>query len=156
MPFNPNVFGATRTGSPIGQIAGSEFAKIFLGGTNSITLGQQFQAQFGRQLKPIMSIGDQNVYFVPGQGQGTISIGRLIGGDGLFSMLNSGVGECGSITGLQLQAGSGRCLAAETQTVNFGGGMLENVSMSLNAGTPEILESYSIRISSLEKVATSA
>ncbi len=150
---NPNVFGTTRTGTPVGQIAGSEFAKIFLGGSNAVTLGQSFQAQFGRQLKPVMSIGDQNIYFVPGQGQGTISVGRLVGGDGLFSMLNSGVGECGTIAGIQLQAGAGRCLTAPTQTVNFGGGMLENVSLGLSAGTPEILESYVLRISSLEKVA---
>lgn len=145
-----DIFGATRNTQPIGQIAGSEFARIYLGGI--VALGQSFKCQYGRQSRPVMSIGDPNVYFVPGQAMGSVTLGRLLGADGLLSVLNSGLGTCGTIQNLQLSAGGGRCLVAPTQTLNFGGAILESVAIGLQAADPEIVETYSIRISSLEKI----
>jgi hypothetical protein len=143
------VFGASRTVNPIGQIRGSEFAKVYMG--SIVALAQSFQAQYGRQSKPIMSIGDPNIYFVPGQAQGTVTLGRLLGADGLLSLLNAGLATCGTIQNLQLTVGGGRCLVAPSQTLNFGGGILETVSVGLSSGAPEIMENYSMRISSMEK-----
>jgi len=144
------IFGASRTVNPIGQIRGSEFAKVYMG--SLVALAQSFQAQYGRQSKPIMSIGDPNIYFVPGQAQGSVSLGRLLGADGMLGLLNSGIANCGTIQNLQLTAGGGRCLVAPSQTLNFGGGILESVSVGLTAGNPEIVESYQMKISSMEKV----
>lgn len=145
------VFGASRSASSIGQVAGSEFAQIVIG--KRVTLAQQFNAQYSRPLRPIVAIGDPHVYFTSGQGQGSITLGRLLGPEGLLDLLNSGnAGNCGTIQALQLSAGSGRCLVAPTKTLNFGGAMFEGVSIGVTAQNPEIVESYTIRISSLEKV----
>lgn len=147
------AFGSTRTTNPIGQIAGSEFARISIGAV--LALVQSFTGQYGRQARPIMSIGDPQIYFVPGQGQGTIALGRLIGDDGMFALLDR-VGDCGNITNLQMSAGGGRCMVAPTQTLNFGGAMLENIGIAMQSTQPEIVENYSIRIASLERVKLAA
>lgn len=147
-----DIFGASRVTTPIGQIAGSEFARIYMG--SLVALGQTFQAQFSRPSRPIMSIGDPQVYYVPGVGSGSVNMGRLVGADGFLALLNSGMGACGTIQSLMLSAGGGRCLVAPTQTLNFGGAMLEGVAIGLQAGNPEITETYNARISSLEKVGT--
>lgn len=144
------LFGATRAVNPIGQIAGSEFARIFMG--TAVALAQSFSANYGRPSKPVMSIGDPNIYFVPGQGQGNVAVGRLLGADGLFSLINSTIGTCGTIQNLQLAAGSGRCMVAPTQTLNFGGAIMESLAIGMQSNSPEIIESYNVKVSTLERI----
>lgn len=144
------LYGSQRVINPIGQLRGAEFARVVVG--NVVSLGQSFQAQYSRPARPVMSIGSPEVLFIPGQGQGSVSLGRLLGVDGMFSLLNSGVGDCGQINTLQLSLGGGRCVVAPTQTLNFGGAMLEGVAISLGSSNPEIVENYNIRISTLERL----
>jgi hypothetical protein len=142
------ILGSTRVVQPIGQISGSEFAKVYMGAM--VALAQNFQVQYGRQSRPVMSLGDPNIYFVPGPGQGSVALGRLLGADGMFSLLNNNVSTCGVLQNLQFSAGGGRCMVAPTQTLNFGGALLESVALAAQSSSPEIVENYTIRISTLE------
>lgn len=144
------IFGASRTVNPIGQVRGSEFAKVYMGAI--VALAQTFNVQYGRPTKPVMSIGDPNIYFVPGQGQGNVTLSRLLGAEGMLSLINDGIANCGTIQNLQMSVGGGRCLVAASQTLNFGGGILESVSIGMQSSQPEIVESYQMKISSLERV----
>ncbi len=144
------VLGSQRTVNPYGQVVGSEFAQIVVG--SRVTLGQQCNVQWQRPLRAIVAIGDPHAYFAPGQGQGSISLGRLMGAEGMLSLLSAGsAGDCGTINALQISAGGGRCLIAPTKTLNFGGAMFEGIALGITT-QPEIVENYNIRISSLEKV----
>lgn len=144
------IFGSNRTTNPLGQTAGSEFAQIIVG--ERVTLAQQAQIQYARPVRPIISIGDPHIYFNTGQGQGSVNVGRIIGPEGVFHLLNSGnAGKCGTISALQVQVGGGRCMIAPTKTLSFGGAMFSGVSMGITVN-PEIVEQYQIMISSLELV----
>lgn len=143
------VYGAARQINPVGQIRSSEFARFVMGTT--VSLGQQIGVQYSRPIKPIPVMGSSELLQVPGIGAGSIALGRLVGVGGLLEMLNNGVGDCGQISTLHLQLNGGRCVMAPSQTVNFGGGMLEGLAFQVAAGTPEISENYNIRITSLER-----
>mgnify|MGYP003441686820 CR=1 FL=1 len=146
-----NLFGSTRTTSPIGQVASAEFAQIVLG--TRVTLAQSCQWQFARPLRPIAAIGDPHVYFSPGIGQGSVALGRIVGPEGLGNLLDSNsAGVCGVISALQITAGAGRCMIVPTRTLNFGGAMYESVAGGLASQNPEIVENYNIRVTQLDLV----
>lgn len=144
------IYSSARQQEPLGQLRSSEFARVVM--ASQVTLGQSVAMQYSRPVRSVMAIGMADVLMLPGVGQGSMNVGRMLGTEGLFGLLNSGVGECGQVAALQISVGGGRCVAAPTDSINFGGGMVESIGIQLAAQQPEIVESYGIRFSTLQKL----
>ena len=142
-------FSQTRTADPTAQILSSEFAKISMGGL--VSLAQNLSVSYGRQLRPLTVIGDSNIYYVAGPAQGNIQLGRLTGKGGFLEPFRSIGQNCGKITTLQVSASGGQCVAGVgSSNMSFGGGMLENVNINIQTGTPEIVEGAQIKFATLD------
>lgn len=142
-------FSQSRTTDPTAQILSSEFAKISMGGI--VTLAQNLSMTYGRPLRPITTIGESAVLYVTGPAQGNVQLGRLTGKGGFLEPFRRIGANCGKITSIQVNASGGECAAGVGSSgISFGGGMLENVSLNIQTGTPEIVEGAQIKFSTLE------
>lgn len=142
-------FSQTRTTDPTAQILSSEFAKISMGGI--VTMAQNMQMSYGRPLRPITVIGESNIYYVAGPAQGNVQLGRLTGKGGFLEPFRSIGQNCGKITTIQVNASGGKCAATVGESnISFGGGMLENISLGIQTGQPEIVEGAAIKFSTLD------
>lgn len=142
-------FANTRTTDPTAQILSSEFAKISMGGV--VSMAQNLNMSYGRQLRPITVIGESNIYYVAGPAQGNVQLGRLTGKGGFFEPFKAIGQNCGKITTIQVNASGGTCVPeAGNSSLSFGGGMLENVTLGIQTGQPEIVEGATLRFSTLD------
>lgn len=143
------IFSQTRTTDPTAQILSSEFAKISMGGI--VTMAQNMTMSYGRPLRPITVIGESNIYYVAGPAQGNVQMGRLTGKGGFLEPFRAIGQNCGKITTIQVNASGGQCTANVGESnLSFGGGMLENLGIQIQTGQPEIVESASIKFSTLD------
>lgn len=142
-----DFFGYNKDVKTSGAIASSEHAVITIGnGTQAFV--QRFQAQYGREIRTIMAVGDTNIYWVPGPGHGTITTDRLVGSAGFFGGWKGE--QCGILSPIMVSAGQGECgFGTGSSSVKFEGGMLETVGFSMQAGAPEITETANIRAASM-------
>jgi hypothetical protein len=142
-------FGYERTGASAAQIISSEFATVSLQG-GAVSLVQSVNGVYQQQVRPVMSIGDPNIYWVTGHPQGNVSMQRMCGKTGFLSAFKGG--KCGRIDTVMVNATKGQICAdgaAGGGRAVFAGGMLEQVGFAMRAGQTEIFENASIRVASL-------
>ncbi len=140
------IFGTNRTAKSAGQMASSEFARITLGGI--VTLGQNCQGSYNRNIQTIFEIGNPNVYWIGGHEQGSLQIQRLVGKGGFFAELKPDA--CGSISPVSIDISSGKCTTG-AGGLTIGDAMLEGVSFGFSAQALEISEGATLRFASLSR-----
>lgn len=142
-------FGYERSGNPTAQIISSEFAIISLGGAQ-VSLAQSIDGIYQQEVRPVMSIGDPNIYWVTGHPQGTVQLQRLCGKTGFLSAFQGG--RCGRIESVTVSATRGQVCADAAGgggRATFTGGVIQQVGFSMKAGAAEIFESAVIKVASL-------
>ncbi len=140
-----DIFTYNRTARSSGEVASSEFAVISMGGKQSLV--QSVQANYGQTIETVTQIGDVNVYWMPGRAQGAVSCSKLVGSGGFLSGWRGT--ECGKITPMSVNVSGGRCGFTGSGSLTFDGGIIENVSISLNSQQLQISESAQIRVASM-------
>lgn len=145
-----DFFGYSRDVKPNGQIITSEFATINLDG--KMGLVQSVQAVYQQSVQARFEAGSPTLYWLTGQPQGTVTVARLVGKNGLFSAFGSLQNACGSVIPVKIGLdGTGGCSAtpAGQGTINFSGGVPESVNVSFQAGLLEVQEGCSIRCAAM-------
>jgi len=141
-----DFYGYTRDIKPNGQLISSEFATLSVAGSR-VTIVQAVQATYGQRAEPKFEAGSSALYWVTGQPMGDITMGRLVGADGLsgIKMLEGG---CGSLRSVSVAFnGSGGCADAVVAAngLNFRDAVPVSVGITFSAGQLEIGENFSIR-----------
>lgn len=142
-----DFFGYSREVKPNGQLISSEYATLSVGGKGRVTLVQAVQATYGQRAEPKFEAGSSNLYWVTGQPMGEITMGRLVGSDGLsgIRMLEGGCGSLRSIKiGFDGQGGCAEAVVAASG-LNFRDAVPVSVGVSFTAGQLEVGENFSLR-----------
>jgi len=141
-----DLFGYSRSGNAIGEVASNEFATINVGG--KLALAQSINMSYTQKIDEVRALGDSNVYWVPGRPSGTITIMKLVGAGGFFSGWKPGT--CGVINGLSVFLGSGTCFKGGG-SISFTGAVAETFSLEMNSQQQTISESATIKVATISK-----
>jgi len=139
-----DLFGYTKSGNAIGQVASNEFATVNVGG--KLALAQSVRVDYTQKIDEVRALGDSNIYWVPGRASGNIDISKLVGTGGFFS--DWGVGACGAINGISVNLGGGACFSGGGN-LSFTGAVAESFTLDMNSQQQTISESCKIRVASI-------
>jgi hypothetical protein len=150
-----DFFGYVRDVSANGAVLTSEFATINLGG-GIVRLVQNVNAQYRQNVISRFEAGSPSLYWITGQAQGTIQMGRLLGRDGWFAGFSTFEDSCGELKSLTIGLdGNSGCAAiapaSGSATLKFADAVPEQVSASFNANGLEVNESITIRAATMSK-----
>lgn len=140
-----DFFGYNRTARSTGNIASSEFAIISVGGQQSLV--QNMNVSYQQQVDQVVEVGDTNINFVPGRAQGSVSVSKLVGAGGFFSGWRGT--QCGRITPISVRVSGGKCGFTGNGRLNFDGGIIQSVSLSMSAQQLQIAETANILVASM-------
>lgn len=141
-----DLFGYSRSGNAIGEVASNEFCTVNIGG--KLALAQNVSTSYTQKIDEVRALGDSNIYWVPGRPSGQISISKLVGTGGFFSGWNPGA--CGVINGLSVSLGGGACFKG-SGSLSFTGAVAETFSLEMNSQNQTISESCQIKVATISK-----
>lgn len=139
-----DLFGYTKSGNAIGQVASNEFATVNVGG--KLALAQNVTVQYQQKIDEVRALGDSNIYWVPGRASGSINISKLVGTGGFFS--GWGIGACGAVNGISVSLGGSACFSGGGN-LSFTGAVAESFSLEMNSQSQTISETCMIRVASI-------
>ena len=143
-----NILGYTRT-KDTKRLISSDFAAISLdSGSGELGLVQQASAQYGHQVIPRFEAGSSNLFWVTGQAQGTLTLGRAVSQDGFFGSLKPQDAAGGTLVKVhinmkdanlqnQVRTGAG-------SSIHFAGGIIAALSSNISAASLDVSESVTI------------
>ena len=140
-----DIFGYNRTQNPNVPIASSESAIISLAG--GFTLAQSVDVQYGQTIKTLSELGNPNIYFIPGPGEGSVTAEKLVGSGGFFSSFKGH--QCGRVDAFSITVSGGTCMQGGGGSMSFGSGIVERVNARIVAGQQEMIEGGTIRVGNL-------
>ena len=142
-----DLFGYTRSGNSLGQVASSEFAAVNVGG--KLALVQSANVSYAQQIDEVKAVGDSNIYWIPGRPSGSISVTKLVGTGGFFSGWNAG--QCGQINSLSVNLQGGSCGFSGSGSLSFTGAVIESFSLELNSQSQTISETAQIKVATISR-----
>lgn len=111
-----NVFRATQKHN--GSFQASDMVMTINGAAVAGHVVQQIQMQYQQQITTLYEIGSNNVYYVGGRAQGTMSVARIAGPQAAPGIILTAYNDICSPGDMTLSAGSDSCAAGGA----FGGG----------------------------------
>lgn len=111
-----NVFKATQKHN--GSFQASDMVMKINGDEVAGHVVQQIQMQYQQQITTLYEIGSNNVYYVGGRAQGTMSVARIAGPQSAPGIILNAYNNICAPGDMELSAGSDSCAAGGT----FGGG----------------------------------
>jgi len=140
-----NVFGTTQ------NLAGAmraDGAKLLLNGA-VVGLAQQGQFNFSQRVSMLFEIGSNNVYYVGGRAQGTVTINRVVGPAVIAGDLISTLGDiCSDRPTVTLSAAG--CQNGSGRTYRMEGCILTTISGTVTAQEVVINESFQLMFINLD------
>jgi hypothetical protein len=142
-----NILGYNRT-KDTKRLISSDFAAISLDSSAELGLVQQASAQYSHQVIPRFEAGSSNLFWVTGQSQGTVTLGRAVSQDGFFGSLRPQDAAGGTLVKLninmknanlqnQVKTGAGK-------SIHFTGGIIAAMSSQISAASLDVSESVTI------------
>jgi hypothetical protein len=124
-------------------------------------LVQNVSASYQHSVLPRFEAGSSELYWVTGQAQGSVGMGRLVSYGGLLSGIQVGQGSSdlrnGILGGVNIKigklAGQLRQVALPQSQLVMTGCVLESYSTSFTTGALEVSEMTAIRVALMKKVA---
>jgi hypothetical protein len=151
-----DFFGYVRDVNANGAVLTSEFATINLGG-GIVRLVQNVNASYNQQVQSKFEAGSPSLYWVTGQAQGTVQMGRLLGRDGWFAGFSTFEDACGELKSLTIGLdGNSGCAAvrpAGGSTLQFSDAVPESLTLNFTAANLEVQEGITIRVATMSKSA---
>lgn len=144
-----DIFGYKHSGKSVGQIASADFAAVTVGKLGALV--QSVDVGYAQKVEEVASVGDSQIYYVPGRPQGSLSISKLVGVGKFFDGWSTGA--CGVIdlatVSLSGGKGGGDCNLRGTGSLRFDGGIIESMTVKLGTQSQTISESISVKVSSV-------
>jgi hypothetical protein len=149
-----DFFGYVRDVQANGSVLTSEFATINLGG-GIIRLVQSVNATYAQNVQAKFEAGSPTLYWVTGQAQGTIQMGRLLGREGWlsgFTAFENACGELRSLTiGLDGNSGCAAVAPANNSNLRFTDAVPQQITINFNVGGLEVTEGITIRAATMSR-----
>lgn len=142
-----DIFGYSRDGSALGQVASSEFAAVNIAG--KLALVQSVDVSYQQSIDEVKTIGDSNIYWVPGRPSGTVNVTKLVGTGGFFEKW--GADSCGQINSMSVDLNSGKCDINATGSVTLTGCVVESFQMTMNSQNQTISETAQMKVATVSK-----
>lgn len=142
-----DLFGYSRTGNAIGQVASSEYAAVSAG--SKLALVQSVAVQYQQQIDEVKAVGDSNIYWVPGRPSGSITVEKLVGSGNFFSGWSAG--QCGEISSLSVNLQGGACGVSGGGSLSFTGAVVESFSLNMSSQNHTVSESATIKVATISR-----
>lgn len=145
-----DILGNNRISRAPSELGSSEFALITLG-NGTVSLSQSFSGNLRQQVRPMFVLGDSSLYWTFGYSEGAAEVSRLAGGQNFFDAFQAG--QCGIVHSLNLDLQGGKPCAPNNgglrSLLRFTDGIIEQLSIRMQAGQTEIQESASMRFANV-------
>jgi len=144
-----DLLGYQRQGQPLRDLGSSEFAVITLAG-QILTLAQGLNGSYQQEVRPAFVLGESSVFWLNGFQQGQVELTRLAGGTNFFEAFQAG--NCGIISAITVSVnGSKPCPNSGSMNgkLRFSDGIIQNLSIRMQAGQSEIVETAIIRVATI-------
>jgi len=139
------------------RLISSDYAALKFGAAD-VKLVQNAQLTYGHQVTPRFEAGSSQLYWVTGQAQGRITLGRAVSSGGFFSGLDPQKAAGGSLVSFNLSIGGfeasnkgGQVSVGSNTTLNFEGGVIANLTATVTTGSLDVSEGVEIAFSELVK-----
>lgn len=144
-----DFFGSEKVVKSNDQIITGEFCSLSI--NRDVALLQSASATYSRQIMPMFEAGTSTTYYISGNSEGNIQATAAVGPTGFFKNFGDINGQCGTVNKLAFTLRkSGNCAVGGTGSLSFTNGLVENVSIQLQAGFTAVTNSVSIRVASME------
>lgn len=142
----PDIFGYENNVKNSGTIASSQFATVSTGTKQALV--QSINVNYQQQIDQVFSVGDPNIYWVPGKPSGSLSVQKLVGSGGFFEGWRGN--ECGKINNLSVSVDGTHCGFTGQGNLTFSGGIIQSVTVQVNSGQLTMSQGCTIQIASLQ------
>jgi hypothetical protein len=144
-----DIFGYTHSGKSVGQVASADFAAVTVGKLGALV--QSVDVGYAQKVEEIASVGDSQIYYVPGRPSGNLSISKLVGVGKFFEGWQTGACGVIDLATVSLTGGKGGsgCALRGTGSLRFDGGVVESMTVKLGTQSQTISESISVKVSSV-------
>ena len=147
-----NILGYTRT-KDTKRLISSDFAALSLDSGGELGLVQQATAQYGHQVIPRFEAGSSNLFWVTGQAQGTITLGRAVSQDGFFGQLRPQDAAGGTLVKMHLNMKKAnldnQVSTGAGSAIHFSGGIISALSSNVSAASLDVSESVTINVAEM-------
>lgn len=150
---NSDIFGGNRE-TKTGQLLTAENASIDFG-NGRVALVQGIQASYSQNVQPQFEVGANTLYFVNGQARGSLRVDSLVGQTGFLADLNMGKGACGGVDVISINlVDTNNCgwELNKRSALKFESAVPESVTITINAGQLQIVQSVSFVVGKLSVV----
>jgi hypothetical protein len=132
------------------EILSADFATISFGDEKA-RLVQSVQGQYGHKVEPRFEAGSSTLYWVNGQPQGNVSMGRVVGTKGWFHEFVGADAACALFKPVTVRLdGDNLCdLDIENGSIKMEDVILQNISFSFSAGQLSISENVTMLVSKM-------
>lgn len=130
-----DIFGYNKDIRSSG-IMTSEYVSVDIGGTG-VGLGQSVDANYSQTIQPRYVLGSSVVYFLGGQSQGTVTVGRYVGESGLGNFPEGG---CGRRTSVAIGGTGDACFSGGSGKLTFSDAIFQSVGFAAQAGSLDVVE----------------
>ena len=156
-----NILGYRRD-DDTKRLISSDYAALRFGGAGGgqekVKLVQSAQLTYGHQVTPRFEAGSSQLYWVTGQAQGRITLGRAVSSGGFFAGVDPQQAAGGSLVGFNLSlddftAGNagGQVSATGKSSLQFKGGVIANLTATVTTGSLDVSEGVEIAFSEMLK-----
>jgi hypothetical protein len=155
-----NILGYTRT-KDANRLISSDFAGLSLDNEGTLGLVQQATVNYGHNVTPRFEAGSSELYWLAGQAQGSVQIGRSVTNSGFFSGLTPQNAAQGKFIDFTLDINksnsgfSGAQDAATSvsanakKTLTFKGGIISAIGATVATGSLDVSESVTINFADM-------
>lgn len=143
-----DLFGYSREGNALGQVASAEYAAVNIG--EKLGLVQSVELSYTQQIDEVKAVGDSNVYWIPGRPSGSITVAKLVGTGGFFK--NWDADQCGVINSLSVNlTNGGQCGFTGSGSISFTGAVVETFSLSMSSQQHTVSETAVIKVATISR-----
>lgn len=143
-------------GKQVGRIMSSDYALVKVDG-GQVGLAQSVQAAYQHAVQPRFEAGSHHLYWVTGQSQGSMSVGRSVGTD-FLGVEGLDKSASGALLAMSIQSTAGGEFGesfdgtgGSTKNLRFRGAVPQSINVTINAGGLDVSEGINIAVGLMEK-----
>lgn len=133
------------------RIISSDYAALSI--DKKLALVQSAQLNYGHQVIPRFEAGSSELYWVTGQAQGRITVQRAVSQGGMFGEVKADQAASGDLINFSMEVTdiNGGVSVTGNKNINFTGGVVVNLTASVQTGSLDVSEGVEIAFANMDK-----
>ena len=134
------------------RLISSDYAALSI--DKELALVQSAQLNYGHQVIPRFEAGTSELYWVTGQAQGRITVQRAVSQGGMFGEVKAEQAATGELIEFSMAVRDlqgGMVEVNGTKNINFTGGVVVNLTASIQTGSLDVSEGVEIAFANMDK-----